>query len=81
MRLAGFFVFAVAVILLPILFPDNYFVTVVGIAAGAWLDTTLTTRNVLFTGGSCFASGSVLYGLTHPAPIGPLQANPVNNNG
>ncbi|MCB1776232.1 MAG: branched-chain amino acid ABC transporter permease [Candidatus Competibacteraceae bacterium] len=34
MRLAGFFVFAVAVILLPILFPDNYFVTVVGIAAG-----------------------------------------------
>ncbi|HRY15686.1 MAG: branched-chain amino acid ABC transporter permease [Candidatus Competibacteraceae bacterium] len=34
MRLAGFFVFAVAVILLPILFPDDYFVTVVGIAAG-----------------------------------------------
>jgi branched-chain amino acid transport system permease protein len=34
MRLVGFFTFAVAVILLPILFPDNYFVTVVGIAAG-----------------------------------------------
>lgn len=34
MRLTGFYIFAVAVSLLPILFPDNYFVTVVGIAAG-----------------------------------------------
>ena len=61
--------------------PVNGVAGVVGIAAGAWLDTTLTTRNVLFTGGSCFASGSVLYALTHPAQIGPLQANPANNNG
>lgn len=29
-RLKGFYVYAAAVALLPILFPDNYFVTVVG---------------------------------------------------
>jgi len=34
MRLTGFFIFAASVVLLPVLFPDNYFVTVVGIAAG-----------------------------------------------
>jgi branched-chain amino acid transport system permease protein len=34
MRLAGFYLFAVPVILLPVVFPDNYFVTVVGISAG-----------------------------------------------
>ncbi len=34
MRLAGFYVFAALVALLPILFPDDYFVTVVGVSAG-----------------------------------------------
>lgn len=34
MRLTGFFIFAAGVALLPVLFPNNYFVTVVGIAAG-----------------------------------------------
>ncbi len=34
MRLAGFYVCAAAVTVLPILFPNNYFVTVVGISAG-----------------------------------------------
>ena len=34
MRLAGFYAFAAAVGLLPVLFPDNYFVVVVGAAAG-----------------------------------------------
>jgi len=34
MRLIGFYIFAATVALLPILFPDNYFVTVVGISAG-----------------------------------------------
>lgn len=34
MRLAGFYVCAAAVTVLPILFPGNYFVTVVGISAG-----------------------------------------------
>lgn len=34
MRLAGFYACAAAVTALPILFPDNYFVTVVGISAG-----------------------------------------------
>ena len=34
MRLAGFYVFAACVALLPVLFPDNYFVTVVGASAG-----------------------------------------------
>lgn len=34
MRLAGFYVCAAAVAVLPILFPNNYFVTVVGISAG-----------------------------------------------
>lgn len=33
-RLAGFLAFAVVVVLLPVLFPDNYFVTVVGVTAG-----------------------------------------------
>lgn len=34
MRLAGFFALAAGVIALPVLFPNNYFVIVVGIAAG-----------------------------------------------
>jgi branched-chain amino acid transport system permease protein len=34
MRLAGFYVFAAVVALLPVLFPNNYFVTVVGASAG-----------------------------------------------
>jgi branched-chain amino acid transport system permease protein len=34
MRLAGFYLFALGVALLPILFPDNYFVIVVGASAG-----------------------------------------------
>lgn len=34
MRLAGFYLFALSVALLPILFPDNYFVIVVGASAG-----------------------------------------------
>ena len=34
MRLAGFYVFAAVVALLPVLFPTNYFVTVVGASAG-----------------------------------------------
>ncbi|MCB1919989.1 MAG: branched-chain amino acid ABC transporter permease [Candidatus Competibacteraceae bacterium] len=34
MRLAGFLLFAAVVLLLPVLFPNNYFVTVVGVAAG-----------------------------------------------
>lgn len=34
MRLAGFYAFAALVALLPVLFPDNYFVTVVGASAG-----------------------------------------------
>ena len=34
MRLAGFYLFAALVVLLPVLFPDNYFVIVVGASAG-----------------------------------------------
>jgi len=34
MRLAGFYAFAAAVALLPALFPDNYFVVVIGASAG-----------------------------------------------
>jgi branched-chain amino acid transport system permease protein len=34
MRLVGFYGCAVAVVLLPVLFPNNYFVTVVGVSAG-----------------------------------------------
>jgi branched-chain amino acid transport system permease protein len=34
MRLAGFYAFAAGVALLPVLFPNNYFVTVVGASAG-----------------------------------------------
>ncbi|HOW75151.1 MAG TPA: branched-chain amino acid ABC transporter permease, partial [Candidatus Competibacteraceae bacterium] len=34
MRLVGFYLFAAVAVLLPILFPDNYFVTVVGASAG-----------------------------------------------
>ena len=34
MRLAGFYAFAAAVAALPVLFPDNYFVVVVGASAG-----------------------------------------------
>lgn len=33
-RLGGFYLLAALVILLPIIFPDNYFVTVVGVSAG-----------------------------------------------
>ncbi|MET0047638.1 MAG: branched-chain amino acid ABC transporter permease [Sedimenticola sp.] len=33
-RLGGFYLLAMAVALLPIIFPDNYFVTVVGVTAG-----------------------------------------------
>ncbi|WP_260292762.1 branched-chain amino acid ABC transporter permease [Sedimenticola hydrogenitrophicus] len=33
-RLSGLFLLAAAIVLLPILFPDNYFVTVVGVTAG-----------------------------------------------
>ena len=33
-RLGGFYLLAVAVALLPFIFPDNYYVTVVGVAAG-----------------------------------------------
>jgi branched-chain amino acid transport system permease protein len=33
-RLRGFLALAVAVALLPVLFPDNYFVTVVGVTIG-----------------------------------------------
>ncbi len=33
-RLSGFFLLAVAIIVLPFIFPDNYFVTVVGVSAG-----------------------------------------------
>lgn len=33
-RLSGFFLLALAIILLPFIFPDNYFVTVVGVSAG-----------------------------------------------
>ena len=34
MRLSGFYVFVAVVALLPVLFPDNYFVTVIGASAG-----------------------------------------------
>ena len=34
-----------------------------GVAAGMALDTTLTNRNVLFTGGTSFAAGSALHTL------------------
>ena len=34
MRLAGFYLCVVVVVLLPMVFPNNYFVTVVGISAG-----------------------------------------------
>jgi len=34
MRLTGFYVFAAVVALLPVLFPNNYFVTVIGASAG-----------------------------------------------
>ena len=34
MRLVGFSAFAAGVALLPLLFPNNYFVTVVGVSAG-----------------------------------------------
>lgn len=33
-RLSGFFLLAVAIVVLPFIFPDNYFVTVVGVSAG-----------------------------------------------
>ncbi len=33
-RLSGFFLLAVAITVLPFIFPDNYFVTVVGVSAG-----------------------------------------------
>ena len=33
-RLRGFFVLAVLVVALPFLFPDNYYVTVVGVSVG-----------------------------------------------
>ncbi len=33
-RLAGFYLLAAAALLMPLLFPDNYYVTVVGVAAG-----------------------------------------------
>lgn len=35
-----------------------------GVAAGVALDTTLTNRNILFTGGASFAVGSALHTLT-----------------
>lgn len=60
--------------------PINGIAGAVGVAAGAALDTTLTTRNVLFTGGSCFSAGSALYAISHPqASLGPLVANPAEN--
>lgn len=46
----------------------NAVVGTVGVAAGLGLDTTLTTRNVLFTGGASFAAGSVLHRLIHAPP-------------
>ena len=37
----------------------------VGLVAGVGLDSTLTTRNVLFSGGASFAAGSILHRLIH----------------
>jgi len=39
----------------------NAVVGAAGVAAGMALDTTLTNRNILFTGGTSFAAGSALH--------------------
>jgi len=46
----------------------NAVVGTAGVAAGMALDTTLTTRNVLFTGGTAFAAGSILHRLINDPP-------------
>lgn len=46
--------------------PVNALAGAAGVAAGRMLDSTLTTRNALFTGGAMFSLGSVAYSLTHP---------------
>ena len=50
----------------PVGVPLNAAVGLAGIAAGASVDSTLTTRNAMFTGGAMFALGSLVYALTHP---------------
>ncbi|MCA9718084.1 MAG: hypothetical protein KC468_25660 [Myxococcales bacterium] len=53
--------------------------SVAGVGLGVTLDTTLTNRNLMFTGGSMFGFGSAVYSLTHPkdaAPAEPAQPLP-----
>ncbi|GEM_PF-5153197 len=51
--------------------PMNAAVGMTGVVAGTLLDSTLTTRNALFTGGAMFSLGSIAYALTHPKIDGP----------
>jgi len=48
MRLAGFYLFSLIVILLPLLFPENYYVTVIGVSA--WIHVILAVGLNLFMG-------------------------------
>jgi len=50
----------------PVGIPLNAAAGLAGLAAGASLDSTLTTRNAMFTGGAMFSLGSLVYALTHP---------------
>ena len=53
--------------------PVNGAVGAAGMVAGVAVDSTLTTRNVLFAGGSGFAVGSALYALNHPENVASLN--------
>ncbi|MCA9693709.1 MAG: hypothetical protein KC636_29235 [Myxococcales bacterium] len=57
---------AVSSALRPMGVPVNALAGAAGVAVGQMLDSTLTTRNALFTGGAMFSMGSVAYTLTHP---------------
>ncbi|MES9956899.1 MAG: branched-chain amino acid ABC transporter permease [Sedimenticola sp.] len=62
-RLGGFYLLAMAVALLPIIFPDNYFVTVVGVTAGIHIILAVSLNLLMGYAGQISLGHAAFFGI------------------
>ncbi len=62
-RLGGFYLLALAVALLPIVFPDNYFVTVVGVTAGLHIILAVSLNLLMGYAGQISLGHAAFFGI------------------
>ncbi|MES9876440.1 MAG: branched-chain amino acid ABC transporter permease [Candidatus Sedimenticola sp. PURPLELP] len=62
-RLGGFYLLALAVALLPVIFPDNYFVTVVGVTAGIHIILAVSLNLLMGYAGQISLGHAAFFGI------------------